>query len=345
MKAFCLFLTLVITLSKPLSKDFEKKFVSVTEKSSYQHTNKLLKYLPNIDEYEFLDVLGSGSLGIFLKASNKGNEFVLRFMFVSPEECKEIKKEYNKLQSIQGSDEIIAILSESNSNLLLQGTSDYSPCVFKIEIGESGYVPIFNNHQTTDLKKNSEIFYKFAITLISCFYKFHSLFGYFHGNINPESLIYKKGVTTGQIVVKLIELDSMFPNPNIHVKKEQINSNEKHFYPEYSIYNLKFRPPELISIIPGESFDLDEKVKKSQLDQMKNYQWSVDYKEESYAVGATLKEIVEINSKFIDADNPNIKKLNLAITKLMLEDPKSRSSFDQILKDLNSERVLVEVKI
>jgi hypothetical protein len=317
-----------------------EKRKDIEERESFkEHIDSIIKDLESTGNYEVVGYIGSGAKGIVLK----GN--YLKESHGEPKE-RAIKVSYNGQADEIITEDELKYLNSQNSTSVIKLFEEFviekfsrklqRNIYYTIDVLELGYQSLekelfSGKKMEVNKKRNAEVLADLFLKIIDAFNDFNFVHNYVHGDIKPANLVVFKE-STGLYNVRIIDLDFSF----------QINMGEK-IHPFSVLYSLNYRPPEMKEICPTNMCEGDFKSDKPLFDRLKktyqelkidiqridficeHYVMNELFKEDAYAVGKTLSDILNLNIDMVDSSNPTlVYAQNTLIPNLMKANPKER---------------------
>lgn len=152
-------------------------------------------------------------------------------------------------------------------------------CIFEEESVFKADMPLFDLRRLS-IVQTTKLFVQFLVNVVQAFDQLIYKFKCYHGDIRPNNIGY---IREGSTII-----------PRIIVSKKSFNPRVSRFHCLSLLYEGKFRPPELDWMNKYNDNDKFEDIIE-----FKNYRLSGHFLEESFALGMTLKKMIEINSHSI----------------------------------------------
>lgn len=142
-------------------------------------------------------------------------------------------------------------------------------------------------------EENTNEFLAFARRLLSSFYQINHVAGYYHGDVKPDNVLWKR--TDRGLEPRVIDFDLVFRKVS------------PHYNPGNIIYTTTYRPPELREIVPETNPTRPEKAR------LAKYKYDADFREEAWSVGKTLDKILATNRGEINSSDERMGTLRQII--------------------------------
>lgn len=231
---------------------------------------------PAFENLTFMKVLGKGSYGTVFEATRKdnGQSVSVKFMFQTNDkyaECVETYETYQKLASVEG----VKYLIQIDPPKFFNTGSSYA-CTMTMEKGTATDKPFFTT-QDADKRKNTAEFVQYMVRLLESFYTINFKARFYHGDVKPGNILFMR--TDKGLEPRIIDFDLIF-------KKKS-----DHYNPSNIIYTLDYRPPELRRIVKATNPTAEERR------ELRKYNYDADFREESWAVGKTILDIIASNER------------------------------------------------
>ena len=201
-------------------------------------------------------------------------------------------------------------------------------CVLGLELGVQALSdPIFS--KSYNFSSNTQEFIEIVFKIIRGFKSMNFDAGYTHGDIKPSNIILVNN--NGILEPRIIDFDLTF-QPKVFT-----NKYGKHG-PNRVIYTVIYRPPEMLVFCPDNDCDGLEGEEYADLRFkffMMYYEFSPQSKEDAFALGLSLKHILETNMSRINPSHPLVHDIEKwIIPGLMLGDPTKRWSTENAYAEL-----------
>jgi len=322
-------LSLIVSTSSTLKnlEDYAKKYLESVESV---YISELIKNLAseNIFLGDYIDHGGYGAVvhGTY-NVDNISLPIAIKVMYVDDqEECNQA--------------EIINTLTRSNAKYILKmyfrryyelgpyRRPKHRFCVLGLELGVQALSdPIFSKR--SNFSSNTQEFIEIVFKIIRGFKSMNFDAGYTHGDIKPPNIILVNN--NGILEPRIIDFDLTFQLEGF------TNKYGKHG-PTRVIYTVTYRPPEMLVFCPDNDCDGLEGEEYADL-RFKfftmYYEFSPQSKEDAFALGLSLKHILETNKSRINPSHPLVQDIeNRIIHGLMLGDPTKRWSTKNAYEEL-----------
>lgn len=241
------------------------------------------------------DVIGAGSYGIVVSATQKFDkteeELAVKFMKHSyEEECQQMKvmidlqqegaKHTIELYFIQPYVVVEPKASNQNHRGIKQEEKTSYFCVIGLKKGEGSLEERRFNDLATSVRERDG-FYKTIYLILEGIMTLNFKADYLHGDIKPENIVLVK--TGTEYEPRIIDFDKTF--------KLQEEMNIKNRRGTNSVlYSPKNMPPELQKFVQDNKYS-EESFNKY----LETYEFSRTYLEDSYALGKTLQQLIQVN--------------------------------------------------
>lgn len=365
-KLKALFLFFNLTLLLPLTEEGNENFFWELINNDYDEAKSvmIIGHIEKDEHHTYIQVLGAGSYGVVMKMEDKeGNQSALKFQFDDKEfsDCKTAYKAYYEISSMPGAGHILAKTLEPVYHTVLSelDNKEYHYCTIEMEIGTSAYFNrIFNTEKNPNKDENTDLFYDFVTETVDNFRILHFNCHFYHGDVKPENIIFVADKTSNRIGSRIIDLDLTFKSPEMVCEELNIDyyagvykatsrgdppnplppDFRKKCNPNHLIYNLELRAPELRAIVPTNTYDENQAVRKQQKEAQFNRVWDKDFKEEAYAVGIAIDEIVTTNQENIEMESRKIEDVKFVIGQLTKSNVSQRWDMSQAYNFLTESR-------
>lgn len=262
-------------------------------------------------DYTFVKLLGKGSFGTVLEAKYGSDRVSVKIMFDddSYSNCVDAEKNYNQIKNIDGIKYIIR--ASSPKKFAKYGQNACSIIMERAFPTES--VMFSARNSRLDLTYNSERFVRFAEKLIEGFYTINYIGKLYHADVKPDNIMYIKDQNR-EVEPRIIDFDLTF-------KKLHPTYN-----PGYIIYTLTYRPPELTRLVA--------KTNPTPLERpaMRAYKYDPEFKEECWAVGKSISDILNVNRIYIDSTNDKIVALKEVLSEMTETSISKRITIEKALQ-------------
>lgn len=186
----------------------------------------------------------------------------------------------------------------------------------KTEVSLDKELPI--DFQTKQCPDRSTFFTYITYKLLVAFEEFNFKRSLLHGEVKPPNLVLVKDSSSPCLYEpRIIDFDLTF----------KLNMEQKPINPPHILYTLTYRSPEIIKFCPTNNCK-DEKGSRDPLRKFcAEYVCSREFKEDAYALGATIENILTLNNKKENLNGDLVKYVvQTVIPSLKKDDVKSRSS-------------------
>lgn len=279
----------------------------------------------NLSKFIFNQIEGMGSYGIVFSGKEEilNTPISVKIQFEKLDtapECTSTYLNYLNLNSIPGVKYLIAM----QAPLIFKLSGSFA-CGLLMEKGVVSTKPMFKD---TDVPKseNNDKMIGFMVKLLEGFYTINFIGGYYHADVKPENILFIESEDT--IEPRIIDFDLMFKKVS------------PHFNPNRALYTLDQRAPELRSILPSTNIR-----NKEQLAKLKEYEFDADFREEAWAVGVSMNEILKVNENWLDLTDLKMKKLQEIIELLSERDIRLRicteKAFNRAQKILPIDKLII----
>jgi len=280
------------------------------EDSVTNRVNLVKIVLQDAEYYDinFYSYLGAGSYGIVLSGiytDGTNRKKTIKIHFEDADDCDSGLDAFNKYQRIMATEKAKFIIEIEEPKKFNDGQHHYA-CAFLMEKAYDTNDLQFKDGIGNKLANTNNMIH-FTVSAIEAFYRLNFQSIFYHGDVKPQNLVWVKN-KFGLTEVRIIDLDLAFsPKFDYLIPDLSQAPIPKFKAPNFVVYTLRYRSPELRIFIPGG----DYKNRKELEEYRENCHFDLKFKEEAYAVGKTLTEIINYTNydTFIDKTDTRIVKI------------------------------------
>ena len=288
--------------STPLSENLKNEIDENLENNSSfsDKTNIIYSVLENakvFDKYEVRNYIGSGTGGVVFGILEKGTssqdlQYVAK-VIIDNDETFPFCQDNQVLKELE--QKKVPYVNRLISNDTYTGTiddKDFYACILILEYCFTDLDK--GNIFPKDSKKNWPILFRFFGKLILSFTEIHFIGRILHGDIKPDNIMVKINKEEKDIEPVVIDFDLML---KMEDQEEKSDSQLR--------YSEDYRPPEI-----DETTSVDgEASQENWDDNWELYQFSKEFKEDVYALGVTIKNVLRSQKRNVQKDSTRYQKL------------------------------------
>lgn len=271
------------------------------------------------DRFEVRNYVGSGTGGVVFGVLEKGTpgqdlDFVAK-VIIDNDETFPFCEDNQVLRELE--QRKVPYVNRLISNDTYTGTVDgkeFYACVLILEycftdLDRGNIFPV-------ESKKNWPILFRFFGKLILSFTEIHFVGRILHGDVKPDNIMVRINKEEKDIEPVVIDFDLML---KIEGKEGRSDSQLR--------YSEDYRPPEI-----DEATSVDgEASQENWDDNWERYRFSKDFKEDVYALGATIKTVLRSQKRNVQKDSKRYSELQNLVDK-MTRPRRSRPNMIKVLE-------------
>ena len=283
--------------------------MKIKDKSLLNYKLESIKIVLNQPEYgkiRFYSLSGSGTYGyVFSGINDKDQKLAIKVHFEDSKSCDSCWNAYKSQQAIIATEKVKYIIKMERPVVYeMAGSTKTYVCAFLMEKGYVASSPMFADPKKMDSNTNKIV--NFIEKTVEGFAYLNFGAGFYHADVKPANLLWVN-VKDGLIEPRIIDFDLSF--------KTEINSGKTGFKNfGDAAYTRDYRSPELLSFIPKWDFENDSQRAIYERD----FVFDVLYREESFAVGKSLREILKINESLINVNDDRIINIDETLKNMMI---------------------------
>ena len=319
----------------------------------------IITFLENNKKLKFLEIKFYRSYPIILKCETEKNEEALYYLFIDDEkwtECSKYEKGYETFKD-NHPENIIRMESPTKTPFLTNNyVADSYVCGIEMEYGVLSMDKIFT--QTSDENKkvaNTAQMYQIVLGLLEGFDYIQYVTRNYHGIAHQDNWIIAKD-EHNNLIPKIKDFNKLFQHPNIACRTDKntayydTENNSDRFVrankcnPGKLKFTLPNCPPELKNFWKKIVNSVAGLRGQDQTNYVR-YRWNIDFKEEVYALGFSIEQMIRSNKDELCETCDSMKTIHLVTHWMTKSNINERCKLSEAIKKLQEETNHLEILV